>query len=298
MTQRPLRSWLYVPADDARKIAKAAASDADVAILDLEDGCPADRKAAGRECVAAALAGEDFGATRRYVRINPTTGPLWRADLEAATRGAPDGYVIAKASDPSAVTTVATWLRAHRGRGTDADIAPVVTEDVAGVFAADATIAADPMVGTVIWGTEDLSASLGAWSVHDERDELLDVFRVVRSLVLLAARRRAKRIIDTPHLRIGDLDGLAAQARVVARMGFTGKQAIHPSHIPVINDAFVPDEAAIDAARELVAAFEDDGAAVVRVGDDMQDAPHLLRARAILALADAAAAGNDREPQR
>ena len=295
MTERPLRSWLYVPADDPRKIAKAAASEADVAILDLEDGCPADRKAAGRECVATALAGEDFGATRRYVRINPPGGPHWRADLEA-TRGRADGYVIAKASDPSAVATGAGWLRAHRVGATDPDVAPVVTEDVAGVFASDATIAADPMVGTVIWGTEDLSASLGAWSVHDEHDELLDVFRVVRSLILLVARRRSKRIIDTPHLRIGDLDGLAAQARLVARMGFTGKQAIHPSHIPVINDAFIPGEAEVDAARQLVAAFEDGGAAVVRIDDDMQDAPHLLRARSILALADAAATDREREP--
>jgi citrate lyase subunit beta / citryl-CoA lyase len=291
VSERPLRSWLYVPADDPRKLAKAAASQADVAILDLEDGCPADRKAAGRECVAAALADLDFGDTRRYVRINPTTGPHWRADLEA-TGSAADGYVIGKASDPAAVTTVAAWLRANRdprpAPGAGPDVAPIVTEEVTGVFAADATVAADPLVGTVLWGTEDLSASLGAWTVQDERGELLDVFRVVRSLVLLIARRHGKRVIDTPHLRIGDLDGLAAQARVVARMGFTGKQAIHPSHIPVINDAFVPDELEIKAARELVAAFEDGGAAVLRVDDDMQDAPHLLRARAILALADAA----------
>ena len=293
MTERPLRSWLYVPADDPRKIAKAAASAADVAILDLEDGCPADRKAAGRQCTAAALADLDFGDTRRYVRINPTTGPHWRADLEA-TGSAADGYVIGKASDPASVTTVSAWLRQNRdpnsapGSGRDPDVAPIVTEEVTGVFAADATVAADPLVGTVLWGTEDLSASLGAWTVHDERDELLDVFKVVRSLVLLIGRRHAKRVIDTPHLRIGDLDGLAAQARAVARMGFTGKQAIHPSHIPVINDAFVPDEREIKAARELVAAFEAGGAAVVRVDDDMQDAPHLLRARAMLALADAA----------
>jgi citrate lyase subunit beta / citryl-CoA lyase len=293
MSERPLRSWLYVPADDPRKLAKAAASQADVAILDLEDGCPADRKAAGRQCVAAALADLDFGDTRRYVRINPTTGPHWRADLEA-TGSAADGYVIGKASDPAAVTTVAAWLRENRNpRPTPRpapgpDVAPIVTEEVTGVFAADATVAADPLVGTVLWGTEDLSASLGAWTVQDERGELLDVFKVVRSLVLLIARRHGKRVIDTPHLRIGDLDGLAAQARVVARMGFTGKQAIHPSHIPVINDAFVPNEREIKAARELVAAFEGGGAAVVRVDDDMQDAPHLLRARAILALADAA----------
>ena len=291
MTERPLRSWLYVPADDPRKLAKAAASQADVAILDLEDGCPADRKPAGRQCAAAALADLDFGDTRRYVRINPTTGPHWRADLEA-TGGAADGYVIGKASDPAAVTTVAAWLRENRDPrpGPGPDVAPIVTEEVIGVFAADATAAADPLVGTVLWGTEDLSASLGAWAVQDERGELLDVFKVVRSLVLLVARRHDKRVIDTPHLRIGDLEGLAAQARVVARMGFTGKQAIHPSHIPVINDAFVPDELEIKAARELVAAFEEGGAAVLRVDDDMQDAPHLLRARAMLALADAAAA--------
>lgn len=297
MTERPLRSWLYVPADDPYKIGKAAASDADVAILDLEDGCPADRKDAGRRCVAAALVDTDFGSTLRYVRINPTRGHHWRADLEA-TRAAADGYVIAKASDPSAVITVAAWLRAHRHREPHPDVAPIVTEDIAGVFAAEATITADPLVGTALWGTEDLSASLGAWAVHDERDDLLDVFKVVRSLVLLAARRRAKRIIDTPHLRIGDLEGLATQARLAARMGFTGKQAIHPSHISVINDAFVPDETEVAAARELVAAFEHGGGAVVRVDDDMQDHPHLMRARAILALADAAAPAHEREQPR
>ncbi len=287
MSERPLRSWLYVPADDAHKISRAATGEADVAILDLEDGCPADRKTQGRECVAAALAGTDFGTTRRYVRINGVDTPHWRADVEAVA-GAADGYVIAKASSPRAVRLVAEVLREAHAAGPEPDLAPVVTEDVAGVFAADATITADPMVGTVIWGSEDLSASLGAWSVHDDDGQPLDVFRVVRSFALLVARRRAKRVLDTPWLQIRDLEGAAAEARLVARMGFTGKQAIHPAQIPIINEAFVPGEAEVAAARELVAAFEAGGAAVVRLHDDMNDAPHLLRARAVLALAHAA----------
>lgn len=288
MNERPLRSWLYVPGDDARKIAKAAAGHADVAILDLEDGCPADRKARGRELVATALTDSDFGRTRRYVRINGVDTPYWREDLEAVA-GLADGYVIAKASRPEAVTQVARVLRGAHAGGTDPDLAPIVTEDIEGVFAADATIAADSMVGTVIWGSEDLSASVGAWSVHDDDDgRPLDVFRVVRSYALLIARRRAKRVLDTPWLSIRDLQGAAAEARLVARMGFTGKQAIHPAHVPVINEAFVPDDREVAAARALVEAFDADGAAVVRIDDGMNDAPHLKRARAILALAAAA----------
>jgi citrate lyase subunit beta/citryl-CoA lyase len=113
---------------------------------------------------------------------------------------------------------------------------------------------------------------------------------VVRSLALLAAARHDKRAIDTPHLTIGDLDGLRREARAVAAMGFTGKQAIHPEQIPVINDAFLPPAEAIAQARRLVEAFESDGDAVVRLDDEMADAPHLRRARRLLAIADGAQA--------
>ena len=278
------RSWLYVPADDARKIAKAADSDADVVVLDLEDGCAADRKLQGRERVRGALTDVDFGRSLRYVRINGSDSPHWREDVEQ-TAGAVDGLMLPKASDPQWVKAVAELVRARRGAGADPpDLAAIVTEDVESVFAAERTITVDELVGTVLWGSEDLSASLGAWSVRGEDGELMDVFRVVRSLALLVAKRHGKRVIDTPYLRIGDRAGAKREARLVARMGFTGKQAIHPEQIPIINDAFLPDDAEVRAARELVAAFEHRGDAVVRLHDDMADAPHLRRARQVLAL--------------
>jgi citrate lyase subunit beta/citryl-CoA lyase len=284
------RSWLYVPGDDARKIDKAAASDADVVVLDLEDGCAADRKVQGRARVRAALADIDFGRSLRYVRINGSDSPHWREDVEQ-TADAVDGLVLPKASNPQSVHEIAELVRTPPGDGAQLpDLAPIVAEDVEGLFAAERTIAVDELVGTVLWGSEDLSVSLGAWSVRDEDGEPMDVFRVVRSFTLLVAKRHGKRVVDTPYLRIGDLAGARREARLVARMGFTGKQAIHPEQIPIINEAFLPDEAEIREARELVSAFEQKGDAVLRLHDAMADAPHLHRARHLLALADDSAA--------
>jgi citrate lyase subunit beta/citryl-CoA lyase len=274
------RSWLYVPAHEPRKIAKSTTSGADVVILDLEDATPADRKAAGRDCVRGALADEDFGRSRRYVRINAVGSEHWRDDVEA-TLGAADGYVLPKASSAATVRSVAELVRAQA-----VPLAVIATEDVEGVFALNETIAADPLVETVMWGSEDLSDSLGAWRVKDDAGELLDVFRLVRSMALLAGARHGKAVVDTVFLTIGDLDGLRSEARRMAEMGFSGKQAIHPEQIAVINDAFTPSDEELLAARELVAAFEQEGAAVVRRGDEMADNPHLLRARRLLALVE------------
>jgi citrate lyase subunit beta/citryl-CoA lyase len=132
VTVAALRSWLYVPGDDTRKIAKAAASEADVVILDLEDGCPGDRKAAGRDCVREALGGVDFGRSLRYVRINSCDTPYWRDDLEATLDVAPDGLVLPKASARAAVLTVSEVIRARAPAPGSRlpELAAIVTEDV------------------------------------------------------------------------------------------------------------------------------------------------------------------------
>ena len=277
------RSWLYVPADQPRKVARGAASDADVVILDCEDAVPAHRKAEGRDGAAGALRDEDFGGSLRYVRINAMTTDHWRRDVEATLPHAPDGYVLPKASSPEAVRLVAAAVREAAPPALPR-LVPILTEDVAGVFAAAATMTADDLVEDVHWGSEDLSASLGARRVKDDDGELLDVFRLVRSMMLLEAARHGRRAIDTPYLTLRDPDGLRREARRVALMGFAGKQAIHPDHVPVINEAFLPDDDELRAARELVAAF-DAGGAIQSLEGEMADNPHLLRARQVLALA-------------
>jgi citrate lyase subunit beta/citryl-CoA lyase len=290
------RSWLYVPGDDSRKIAKAATVGADVVILDLEDGVPGDRKREARDTVRGALQQTDFGRSKRFVRVSAPPGPDWQEELAATLPGKPDGYVIAKASSPETVQSVAGFLRAEGGIGVDREgppLAAIVTEDVEGVLAAERTIAADPAVRFVFWGTEDLSASLGAWRVMDEQGELLDVFRFVRSLVMLHAVRLRIPLIDTPWLQIADLDGLRREAERSAWMGMAGKQVIHPSHVAIVNEAFVPTDRDRAEAEAIVGTLEAQHGGAARVNGAMADPPHLLRARHVLELI---AAANEHSP--
>lgn len=295
MSALPPRSWLYVPAHDGRKIARAAAGEADAVILDLEDGTPPDLKHQARERVAQELEDTDFGGSLRFVRVNALGSAHWNHDVADTLPARPDGYVIPKAT-PEAVWRTGQLVQ----RLADDDsplpaLAPIVTEDVRGFFAAGDALVADALVAYAFWGSEDLSADLGAWRVKGEDGQMLDVFRVVRSLALLHAVHNRRHAVDTPFLGLGDRDGLAAEAREAAAMGFSGKQAIHPDHVAVINEMFVPAGPELQEARELVGAFADGAPAVVRVQEQMADAPHLARARRMLALAEVSDGQEERE---
>jgi citrate lyase subunit beta/citryl-CoA lyase len=280
----PPRSWLYVPAHDERKIAKARTAGADAVILDLEDGTPAGHKEIARERVARELAGRP-GPARYWVRINavePGTG--WEDDVDAARRAA--GLVIAKVSRPDQV-------RAVHERAGDLPLGPIVTENAAGVLAMAATLTAAPTVRTAFWGSEDLQADLGARAVRDDRGGLLDVFRVVRSLFLVHCAAAGVAAVDTPCLDIRDLDAVAADSRAAYLLGFAGKQVIHPAHVPGVNAGFLPTAAEVAAAREVVAAFGGRDGGAYRVAGAMVDQPHLRSARRVLARADGTGARDD-----
>ncbi|MFI7679129.1 HpcH/HpaI aldolase/citrate lyase family protein [Actinophytocola sp. NPDC049390] len=277
----PARSWLYVPAHDERKIAKARTAGADAVILDLEDGTPADRKEIARDLVARELADRP-GPTRYWVRINavePGTG--WEADVDAAHAAA--GLVIAKVSR-------ADQVRAVHERAGERELAPIVTENAAGVLAMAETLTAAPTVRVAFWGSEDLQADLGARAVRDDAGDLLDVFRVVRSLFLIHCAAAGVAAVDTPCLDIRDLDAVATDSRAAYLLGFAGKQVIHPAHVPNVNAGFLPTDAEVAAARAVLAAFGDRDGGAYRVAGGMVDQPHLRSAKAVLARATEAGA--------
>lgn len=272
----PARSWLYVPAHDERKIAKARTARADAVILDLEDGTPADRKEIARDLVARELAARP-GPARYWVRINavePGTG--WEDDIDAARDAA--GLVIAKVSRPEQV-------RAVHERAGILPLAPIVTENAAGVLAMADTLTAAPTVTTALWGSEDLQADLGACAVRDDNGELLDVFRVVRSLFLVQCAAAGVAAVDTPCLDIRNLDAVATDSRAAYLLGFAGKQVIHPAHVRGVNAAFLPTAEEVAAAEEVVAAFGGRDGGAYRVAGAMVDQPHLRSARRVLARA-------------
>ena len=290
-----MRSLLFVPATDRRKLDKALTSGADVVIVDLEDSVAASAKAAGRAAMVefvAALAGL-AERPRLHVRINGFGSGLTDADLDAAVAAGADGIMLPKAGGGPDVTRldakIAVAEAVHDVPEGRTRVVAIVTETAHAVFQTGTYRGATRRLSGMAWGAEDLSADLGATAARDPDGGFLDTFRLARALTLLGAVAAEVAPIDGVFTDFRDLDGLAAECREAARDGFTAKMAIHPAQVPVINAAFTPTAEAIAEAERIVAAFAAAGdPGVIALDGAMLDRPHLLRSRRVLARAGVA----------
>ncbi len=290
------RSILFVPGDSERKIEKSRASNADALVLDLEDSVAPARKAVARDMVAEVLR-QPFGRASLWVRINPIDTPEALPDLAAITGGQPFGILLPKAESPVDVARLSLYLDALEVREGlplgSIRVMPVATETAGAPLTLHqyASAGLDRLYG-LTWGAEDLSTALGASSNKDDDGRLTLTYRTVRSLTLLAAKAASVQAIDTVYPDFRDLDGLRADSLSSRREGFTGRFAVHPDQVEVINAAFSPSAEEIAFADQVVAAFAaSPDAGVVSLDGKMLDMPHLKQARQILALADAHASG-------
>jgi citrate lyase subunit beta/citryl-CoA lyase len=284
----PRRSIHFVPGGQQRMLEKALTLPADGLILDLEDAVPPDRKAATRPIVREWLA-RDFGGRERWIRMNPVSTDLARADLEETIAGRPDGYVVPKPRHAGDVREIAQLLDGleHRHGITPGStrLLPIATETPEGLLNIREVAAASPRIVAISWGIEDLGAAMGLPRVRDERGRYLEIPRYARTMCAVAASAAGVDWIDTVYTDIADLDGLRRECGEGVAMGFSGKISIHPSQIEVINAVFTPDKAAVAEARELIALFEEHrarGVYAFRFKGQMVDAPHLTRARKLV----------------
>ncbi len=283
-----MRSFLFVPGDSPRKFEKAAQGPADALIIDLEDSVAPDRKAEARRLTLDMLAAPRE-AQMRYVRVNALDTALTLGDLTAVMRGRPDGIVLPKCADAGQVRRISLWLDAFEaahgtGAGTTGIIA-IATETAASLFGLGGYAEAGPRLWGLMWGAEDLSASIGAVESRSG-DVWHGPFRLARDLCLAGAAAAGVVAIDTVYVDIDNLDGLARETREAKRDGFGAKAVIHPKHVAVVNDVFAPGEAELHWARSVVAAFADPSAAgAVRIDGKMVDKPHLRLAERLLAAA-------------
>ena len=284
-----MRSLLFVPATEPRKLDKALASGADVVIVDLEDSVAADAKEVGRAGMAAFL-GAHAARTDRpkiHVRVNGFASGLVDADLDAAVAAGCDGIMLPKAAGGAEITRldakIAVAEAVHGIPDGRTRIVAIVTETAHAVFQAGTYRGASHRLAGMAWGAEDLSADLGAATARGEDGGFLDAFRLARTLTLLGAVAAETSPIDGVFTDFRDMAGLEAECRAAARDGFTAKMAIHPAQVPVINAAFTPSEAEVAEATRIVAAFAAAGDPGVLALDGMMlDRPHLLRARRVL----------------
>lgn len=282
------RSWLFAPGDSEKKLAKAAASAADVAIFDLEDAVAEENKPGAREVVTAFLNGER-DRTRLWVRINPLQGPHALHDLAAVMPARPGGIMLPKARGRADVEVLDHYLSALEvahgiERGATKVIA-LVTETAEGMFTTG-TYAGAPRLVAMTWGAEDLADAIGASENRTADGSYAFTYELARSFCLLGAAAAGVSPIETIHGDFRDEAGLRARAEQSRRAGYRGMLAIHPAQVDVINQAFTPAAEEVAAAREVVDLFAaNPGAGVVAHRGAMLDRPHLARAKLVLELA-------------
>ncbi len=282
------RSFLFVPADSERKLAKARDGDADALIVDLEDSIAADARPAARATLAEFLT--DAGGPQRWVRINPLDGEDALLDLKAAMPAQPAGIVLPKAGGGDDVARLAELLDAleaeHGIPMGQTRILPLVTERPAALFRLHEYAGASERLAGLTWGAEDLGSAVGARATRDEDGRWLPPYELARSLALFAAAAAGVPAIDTVYTRFRDESGLEASASRARRDGFSGMLAIHPAQVAIINEAFTPSAEEIARAERIVALFaEHPGAGTLGMDGEMLDRPHLLQARRILDIA-------------
>ena len=268
------RSWLFVPADSERKIAKALDSEADAIIFDLEDSVTPTMKPVARDLLRNLM--KRSGGPQWWVRVNPLGSEFIKDDLELIAISDIHGIVLPKAESGDDVRQLA-----HRTG--NIPVHAIVTETAASLFGILSYRDPASSLAAMSWGAEDLSAALGASSKYDADGSLSFTYELARSLCLAGAVAAGVQPVDGVFADFKDEKGLKAESEAARREGFTGKLAIHPGQVPVINAAFTPSKNDIAHAAQVVAAFEaQPNAGVLSVGGKMVDRPHLVQARRVL----------------
>jgi citrate lyase beta subunit len=259
--------------------------------MDLEDGVALSEKAVARTCVASALTELNFGRSERLVRLNPVSmSELCRADFDATVSSRPDGYVVPKVEDAAQVQLLAQWLdEAER----EYDMPPggilliAIIETALGVVRLPEIATSSSRLAALAFGAEDLAGDMGATRTPEGREGFY-----ARSAVVLYAKAYGLQALDTPFVDVRADDALLlTEVHLAQSMGYTGKLAIHPRQVRVIQQAFTPTASQIDRARRLIAEHDQhqaSGSGVFTFEGKMVDMPMVRAAETVLQRARAA----------
>lgn len=277
----PRRSVLYLPASNARAMAKASTLPVDGLILDLEDAVAPDDKPAARAAACAAAESGGFGRRELTIRVN-ALGTEWHDDdLAAVCAAGPAGVVVPKVGSAGQVRDLVAAMEAHAAPEHTRLWAMVETPQA--ILAAGEIAAASPRLAVFVMGTNDLVKELRAEHVPGRAPLLTSL-----SIVLLAARAAGVAVLDGVFNDTRDAEGFAAECRQGRDLGFDGKTLIHPGQVAECNATYAPSAEQVDRARGIVQAWEQgQGRGVVTHEGRMVESLHVETAREVLAVHDA-----------
>ena len=296
MSTRYVRSMLFVPGSRPDRIEKAAQSAADAVCLDLEDSVTPEEKASARTNIVRALQHLDFGPRARIVRVNALDTAYTYRDIVEVVEGAGnrlDLLMVPKVESPGDlgfVDTLVTQIETSRGFSTRIGVEAQI-ETARGFLYAREIASATPRLDALIFGPGDYSASMHMPATgigeFDSWDELYPGHRwhAVMHTVVAAARANGVRCMDGPYSAFKDTAGLQRASKIARALGFDGKQCIHPTQLPTVNDVFGPSDEDVARAEAVVKAYEEtvaSGRGVATHDGRMIDAASLRMARSIL----------------
>ena len=268
-----MRSWLFTPATRPDRFAKAAASGADVRIIDLEDSvAPAD-KAKARQTALGYLTQPAAGSCGRALRMNGLETCFGLADLQALLESSacPD-YLVLPKTESAAHLQILDRLLAESGK---ASRLVALIESARGLAACETIAASTPRLEALLFGAADMSADLGAGTAWAQ-------LAYARSRLIAACALAGILAIDSPFFDVKDHEGLTLETTEAIALGFAGKAAIHPNQIAPINAALTPSPDAVAHARAILA---ENAKGVGVVQGQMVDEAVARKARSILAAA-------------
>lgn len=279
------RALLYMPGDNWKMITKSITLGVDSICMDMEDGTAINKKAEARITIAKALQELDFGASEKLARINSVGSGWEKDDIEAVLPYKPDGIVIPKVESYEHVEWASKIIEdAELKNGWQVNSIRILigVETAKGILNLK-EIAAHPRLDAVIFGGEDFAASIGSTRTKDAVELLY-----ARQAVIVACAAFDLQPIDIVTIDYKDLDALKFESEFGARLGFSGKQVIHPNQVPVVQEAFTPSAEAIAYAKRIVETFEasqKEGKGAYSLDGKMIDMPLLKNAQKVLARA-------------
>jgi (S)-citramalyl-CoA lyase len=268
-----VRSWLFTPATRPDRFDKAAASGADVSIIDLEDSVAPANKAEARQTALAHLAQPAVGSCVRALRVNGLETRFGLADLQALLESSacPD-YLVLPKTESAAHLQILDRLLTEAGKATRL---VALIESAQGLAACEAIAASTPRLEALLFGAADMSADLGAGTAWAP-------LAYARSRLVAACALTGVLAIDSPFFDMKDHGGLTQETAQSVALGFAGKAAIHPNQISPINAALTPRPEDVARARAILA---ENAKGVGIVQGQMVDEAVARKARRILAAA-------------
>ncbi|MBX3036713.1 MAG: CoA ester lyase [Anaerolineales bacterium] len=283
---RSRRAILYMPGDNWKMITKSITLGVDSICMDMEDGTAVNKKAEARETIAKALQELDFGSSEKLARINSVGSGWEKDDIEAVLPYQPDGIVIPKVESVEQIEWASKIIESaelKNGWKVNSIRILIGIETAKGILNLK-EIASHPRLDAMIFGGEDFAASIGAKRTK-EAIELL----YARQAVIVACAANDLQAIDIVTIDYKDEENLKRESEFGARLGFSGKQIIHPIQVSIVQKAFTPSEEEIEYAKRIVETFEasqKEGKGAYSLDGKMIDMPLLKHAQKVLARAN------------